>query len=43
MSYEQLKEIYKQWCKETKRNGGVLIGPSIQELLKYIAEKQKGA
>jgi hypothetical protein len=30
MSTEQ---FYKKWCKETKRNGGTLIGSSIQELL----------
>ena len=31
----QLTDIYKQWCKETKRSGGVLVGSSIQEFLAY--------
>ncbi len=41
MSIEQLEIIYKEWCKDTKRNGGVLIGASIHELLKHIATKTK--
>jgi hypothetical protein len=28
---EELKELYQNWCKETKRGGGVLIGKSIGE------------
>lgn len=30
---EEIYDWYKKWCKETKRNGGILIGSSIQELL----------
>lgn len=28
-----IAEFYPKWCKETNRNGGVLIGKSIKELL----------
>jgi len=28
-----VQEFYKDWCKRTNRNGGVLIGSSIRELL----------
>ena len=30
---EDINEFYKNWCKDTKRNGGILIGSSIKELL----------
>ena len=30
---EDINEFYKNWCKNTKRNGGILIGSSIKELL----------
>ncbi len=30
------KKEYEQWCKDTKRSGGVLVGSSIQELLLYF-------
>lgn len=33
MKPEEIKVWYAQWCKGTKRNGGILIGSSIQELL----------
>lgn len=35
---EGLKEKYKQWCKETKRNGGVLVGGSMYEFFKWLDE-----
>lgn len=39
---EQLiAEIYKEFCKETKRSGGVLVGSSIGEWHKYLAIKLK--
>ncbi len=28
---------YKQWCKDTKRNGGVLVGGSINEFFTYLS------
>lgn len=30
---------YDTWCKETKRNGGVLVGSSIRELIEYLEAK----
>jgi predicted RNase H-like nuclease (RuvC/YqgF family) len=32
------EEQYKKWCKETKRNGGILIGNSIREFFEYLSE-----
>lgn len=34
-----LDKIFKQWCKETKRSGGVLIGSSVREFLLYLQQK----
>ena len=31
-----LQQIYKDWCKETKRNGAILIGGSIREFITYL-------
>lgn len=31
-----LQELYNQWCKDTKRNGAILIGGSIREFLQYL-------
>ena len=28
-------KIYDKWCKETKRNGSVLVGSSIKEFFEY--------
>ena len=28
-----IDKFYKNWCKQTKRGGGVLVGSSIKELL----------
>lgn len=33
-----IEEFYKQWCKDTKRGGGVLIGTSIRELLEAYTQ-----
>jgi len=33
---DNLKLAYKQWCKETKRNGGVLVGGSINEFFDWL-------
>lgn len=35
----KLEEAYKQWCEETKRNGSVLVGGSIQEFFKWLKAK----
>lgn len=44
MTPEEIKKWYKQWCKTTKRSGGVLVGGSIQELLlafsQHVAEDE---
>lgn len=34
-----IHDWYKEWCKKTGRNGGILIGSSIRELLEHLAEK----
>ena len=31
-----IQQLYKQWLKETKRGGGVLIGGSIMEWSNYL-------
>ena len=36
---EGLLRLYREWCKETKRNGGVLIGKSITEFFEWFARK----
>lgn len=38
---QTIQEFYSQWCKDTKRSGGVLIGSSIKELLSDFAVKMK--
>lgn len=35
-----IKELYKQWCIETKRNGAVLVGGSINEFFDYFEEQK---
>lgn len=35
---DQIKAIYKQFCKETGRSGGVLVASSIGEWHKYLAK-----
>lgn len=34
-----LSEQYEVWIKETKRNGGVLIGSSIREFFKWVEDR----
>ena len=36
-----IKDIYKQFCKETKRFGRVLVAPSITEQYEYLTKKLK--
>lgn len=31
-----MKELYKQWCKETKRNGAILVHGSINEFFDWL-------
>lgn len=40
--YVQLTPLlchYDAWCKETKRNGSVLVGSSIREFIEYLEAK----
>jgi len=34
-----LADLFKQWCKETGRSGGVLIGSSVREFLNWLETK----
>lgn len=34
-----MKELYKEWCKETNRNGGVLVHGSIYEFFDWLEQK----
>ena len=36
---KKIREIYKQFCDETKRSGGVLVHSSIGEWHTYLAKK----
>lgn len=36
-----IETIFKAWCVETKRSGGVLIGSSITEFFKYYTKYQE--
>lgn len=36
-----VQQIYKQFCTETKRSGGVLVGSSIGEWHNYLSNKLK--
>ena len=36
---ENLSSLYKQWCRETKRNGAVLVGSSILEFFTWLEVK----
>ena len=38
MKEVDLIELYWEWCKKTKRNGGVLVGGSIREFLEYVED-----
>lgn len=41
LTFEELNVIFKKWCEETNRSGGVLIGSSVREFLKYLSQKIK--
>lgn len=34
-----IETLYREWCKETKRGGAVLIGGSIKEFFTYLKTK----
>lgn len=38
-----IKEKYQQWCKETKRNGSVLVGGSMNEFFDWLIEQPTSA
>ena len=40
MKTQKLHTLYLQWCKETKRNGSVLIGSSIREFFEWVEEQR---
>lgn len=31
-----MKELFKQWLKETNRSGGVLLGSSVREFFNWL-------
>ncbi len=31
--------LYKEWCKETKRNGAILVGGSIRDFFDWLTTK----
>lgn len=36
-----MNELFKQWCKETKRGGSVLVGGSIREFFMWLENNGK--
>lgn len=34
-----IEDLFNQFCKETKRSGGVLLGSSIREFFQWLDEK----
>jgi hypothetical protein len=34
-----MEKLYKEWCKETKRNGSVLVSGSIYEFFSWLEQK----
>lgn len=38
---KQIQKIYKKFCQETKRSGGVLVGSSILEWSIYLTKELK--
>jgi hypothetical protein len=33
-----LEDLYRKWCRETKRSGGVLVGGSIWQFFDWVKE-----
>lgn len=42
-SLPPIYELFKDWCKETNRNGGVIIGSSIRDFCTWCDLKLKEA
>lgn len=40
-SLPPIYELFKDWCKETNRNGGVIVGSSIREFCTWCDLKLK--
>lgn len=36
----EIEELYKQWCKETSRSGGILCPGSIHEFFRWLKNNQ---
>lgn len=36
-----IERLYKKWCKETKRNGAVLVGGSIREFFEWLQQPER--
>lgn len=34
-----IEKLYNEWCKETKRNGAILIGGSMREFFIWLKDK----
>jgi len=39
MDEKEINALFKEWCRDTNRSGGVLVGSSIKELLLWITPK----
>jgi hypothetical protein len=35
-----LEILYKKWCKQTKRNGAILVGGSIREFFDWLQQPE---
>ena len=35
-----IEKLYKKWCKETKRNGAILVGGSIREFFEWLQKPE---
>jgi hypothetical protein len=36
----KLEDLFKEWCKETKRTGSVLMGSSVREFFEWLEQKK---
>jgi hypothetical protein len=39
MKAKELNRLFQQWCQETGRSGGVLVGKSFREFFNYVEEQ----
>lgn len=37
---DNIEKLYKQWCKETKRNGAILVSGSIREFFDWLKQPE---